>query len=934
MSEDPAPQPAPGTDSSTGGTATFTFDDIRRRELEREALWQRVDPERPDGAPDRVGLCLSGGGIRSAAFSLGVIQHLHARDIFSRVDYLSTVSGGGYLAASLMAARLRAEMMPDGKPVLKDDKQTPVGPTFPFDVRGSDGSGGVSAAVGITPQDIADTGPVRWLRDHSRFLIPNGSWDVFLSAGPMIRGVVVNLFLLAPYLLALAAFILACLGSPTSTGTSTTPTLPLPVTLISVAVYAVVFGVCWGMCVSRSHSETPRWENRSLWAKLAALALLPLAAIAGLEALVGIARSILSAASSDGSATASLTLTLCGAPVQLCDTCVALLGCDKPPAPENTAPTGSGSATIAWLAAILSAAVASLGFLWKQLGGLIQGASTDPAASATVKAIIARIVSFLLALALPALLCVLVLLLVELGRSQTHWLPEDSLSEIGNIPVGALLYGAAALLAIWLLLGKVRIYCFPSRDPASSEAQDFASKISAFARSRRTPTTSELISLLPLGLALVALAAPLGIGLRAEALPIATPIYVFLIVLLSLCADRFLVNATSLHRLYRDRLEEGFALAWQQPGAMDGPITSIKLTDLQNFYNLTTDDKTAPCKRPYLIANMTLNLAGSRKKVARNRDAEFFSVTADYVGSDATGYVPGGQYTPAAPTTPAEQLDLATVAATSGAAVASRMGRTGFGLFAPTLALLNIRLGFWLRNPKTPPGSGQGAGSKAGLTLLDEITGSLDEDKPLIYLSDGGHIENLGLYQLLKRRCDLIISVDAEADPAMTCGALVDVERLARIDLGVLLETRIAPLRDAALSRRAGLFARPPGAPAPVSDPSCHAIISRIHYPAQTGTGQAKDAPVKTGILVYIKTALTGDEPSYVLDYERRHPTFPHETTGDQFFSEDQFEAYRALGFHAARDALRQNGGDDDRSDMLNDLLHRLGVKRQGLGRD
>ena len=64
-----------------------------------------------------------------------------------------------------------------------------------------------------------------------------------------------------------------------------------------------------------------------------------------------------------------------------------------------------------------------------------------------------------------------------------------------------------------------------------------------------------------------------------------------------------------------------------------------------------------------------------------------------------------------------------------------------------------------------------------------------------------------------------------------------------------------------------------------------------------------------TGILIYIKASLSGDENDYVLDYKRRNPTFPHESTVDQFFSEEQFEAYRALGFHAARGLL--TGADD-----------------------
>src|SRR5262249_11508801 len=60
-----------------------------------------------------------------------------------------------------------------------------------------------------------------------------------------------------------------------------------------------------------------------------------------------------------------------------------------------------------------------------------------------------------------------------------------------------------------------------------------------------------------------------------------------------------------------------------------------------------------------------------------------------------------------------------------------------------------------------------------------------------------------------------------------------------------------------------------------------------------------------TGLLLYVKTTLTGDENDYVLDYKRRNFTFPHETTLDQFFGEEQFEAYRALGFHTVNSAFK-----------------------------
>jgi hypothetical protein len=213
-----------------------------------------------------------------------------------------------------------------------------------------------------------------------------------------------------------------------------------------------------------------------------------------------------------------------------------------------------------------------------------------------------------------------------------------------------------------------------------------------------------------------------------------------------------------------------------------------------------------------------------------------------------------------------------------------------------TLALLNARLGYWLLNPskvsepKTPL---KRIKDIRVLSLFMEMFSRLTEDKHLVYLTDGGHIENLGVYSLLKRRCKLIIAIDAEADPKMGFGALLQLERYARIDLGVLIDLPWRAVRDCALATDAAFDkAKTDGSPVPsASGPHCAA--GRIQYGGK-----------ETGILLYVRASLGGDESDYVLDYKRRHGAFPHETTGDQFFGEEQLEAYRALGFHIVQGVL------------------------------
>jgi hypothetical protein len=385
----------------------------------------------------------------------------------------------------------------------------------------------------------------------------------------------------------------------------------------------------------------------------------------------------------------------------------------------------------------------------------------------------------------------------------------------------------------------------------------------------------------------------------------------FLLLILS----RFLKpNANSLHRLYRDRLSKAFLF---DPRSVDKPVIkqnepSIdQRRDFPQLDRLLLSDLSSRFA-PYHLINAALNIQGSDYANRRGRNADFFLFSHCYVGSEATGY---------APTPLFEQmernLDLATAMAISGAAAASNMGSRSIRPLRPTLALLNVRLGYWLRNPRYAGSHSLTKSSswfwqslkalrRAGLTLFlwSEITGRLYENSDDVYLTDGGHIENLGIYELLRRRCKLIIVVDVEADFAMHFPSFVTLQRYARIDIDVRIEMPWKKIQEATCSTM-GAHADPSRLPSGELSKGPHAAIGCIDY----GGGEQ-------GFLLYIKSSLTGDENDYVRDYARRHQLFPHETTGDQFFSEEQFEVYRALGFHAAngvlcnRDALEVCGTD------------------------
>ncbi len=335
---------------------------------------------------------------------------------------------------------------------------------------------------------------------------------------------------------------------------------------------------------------------------------------------------------------------------------------------------------------------------------------------------------------------------------------------------------------------------------------------------------------------------------------------------------RFLdVNDTSPHGFFRDRLSRVFLI-----GLRGGEVVArdkLKLSDLNEATNPSA-------VAPYHLVNATLNLAGSNDPNLRGRNADFFLFSKRFVGSEHTGYCLTTDMERADP-----HLDLATAMAISAAAAAPQMGAiSGMREFSVLLTVANVRLSYWLPNPGRAPASARrlsyvGPGPKY---LFKEAIGATDTRSNFVNVSDGGHLENLGIYQLLRRHCRLIVAVDGEEDMGLYFGGLVTLLRYAWIDMGVHIDIDLGPLRRGAASTQARPWA-----------------VGRIRY---------RDG--EEGTLVYIKARLRGDEGEVIRDYARLNPLFPHESTADQFFSETQLEAYRALGEHIARSFWRERVTD------------------------
>jgi hypothetical protein len=921
--------------------------DIVRLELEAINS-RREEPRRiatkdfkPGQVIDVVGLALSGGGIRSSAICLGVLQGLNHHDLIKRIDYLSTVSGGGYIGSSLSAT-----MTKTGR--------------FVFGERSA--AGPAAAPAG----EISDTPAVGHLRNYSNYLIPAGARDLLTGIAIVVRGLVANVSLTLPLILLLAAI---TIGSNPAR---------------SCFYVANLFGI--GV-----DDQNPFWSSFSTNWLLAKFAFTLAGFVIGLAAficveicyfifvwdgtkgyhifgayLVGVAVTVgvicdLARHVQVGHFGLTLSAALLG---QVLFFVWALLRSRRRPdklqefrgqlptmgatylvllaviaffefqpfmlaemfdvaeagADQNVV-TGVMFGWIKSLAAITAPVAAAVTIFRQQFADLIKGAAASDLTS-RILAYLAKVAVWIAGLALPLLIWIAYLYLGYWGIANDKVLSAEARQRhvstwdnVGMQPAPAKAAGS--------LSGKIQF---------NSEAKTLSAEIGSKEAAKSPETTPiKVTSHIPNWL--LSLASRFGdpnpdhwakkyfgnpeTNLANKTsfannvnLPIAV-LYVVLAGIVFLISWILTPNANSLHRLYRDRLSKAFLFNPDPPkddrSKADQPARNeASLDQGRDFPDLDDLKLTAlfpvnpvsgkpELKAPYHLINAALNIQGSDFANRRGRNADFFIFSPLRVGSEATRYAETTEFEAVAP-----GLDVATAMAISGAAASSNMGSSSIRVLTPTLALLNVRLGYWLKNPRYVKADSKPPHRSTPLYLWSEITGRLYENAEAVYLTDGGHIENLGVYELLRRRCKVIIAVDAEADAPMNFSALMTLQRYARIDLGIRIDLPWTPIRTSTLGWMSCNAGKPP-TPLPVWSRGPHAAIGAIDY----GGGE-------TGYLVYIKSSLTGDENDYIRDYARRNASFPHESTGDQFFSEEQFEVYRALGFHMMHNFLCGDAGDAD----------------------
>lgn len=754
------------------------------------AEWEAIRQRRglPDDAAlqeeDICGLSLSGGGIRSASFSLGVMQALAHNGWLAKIDYLSTVSGGGYIGSALTWA-----INSDPKTFGLKASNFPFA-SFPMGGEARD----VAERTALDKQLAARSGKSRWsgrllnfLRQNAKYLTPGKGlnlvtlvWIALRGAtlGLLVYGALITLLFLFAFhwgfleKVSLFAFLPEVLRQ---NGFLFAAVLGGGLCVVSVPSYSLATWVYHWIVRGMAYPLRRFYERLAGWGLPILLALLLLGIIPWAHDWVK-AQGEASRTSKAGQFTVSGNLTA-GGDLSFQGTMHSTAKAKEQPVPPAV-PKG----------------------LWDNIANEVH--SLGVGLATILVGLVSGIVSFL-----------------KTKSAKPGRVPQGLLVTLG---VGALLFGIV-LFAYTL---------------ASAVVQ--------------TPGYTTPASWLPFALATLLLA-----------------------ILTNL-------NHISIHRYYRDRLMETFmpdvdkVLAGEYCASQSG--------------RANTEPMQAMSHGPYHIVNTNLVLVSSDRPKFRGRGGDNFILSPLYCGSYATGWQ-GTEYFLKG------TMTLASAMATSGAAMNPSAGCGGEGitrspLLSVLMGLLNFRLGYWVSNPHHWQKRWHGGVRNPNFLLpgLWEVLfrNQLNEKGTFLQLSDGGHFENLALYEMVRRKLRLIIVCDGGADPDFTFGDLANAMEKVRADFGALIMIDNEQLRD--LIPKKG------------DDPGSVACAERGYLVAPI-----KYADNSEGTLIYLTTTFFKGVTADLYGYKKEHPAFPDEPTSDQFFDERQFEAYRELGFQAAWKMMQDN---------------------------
>ncbi len=892
------------------------------------------NPERPSAEKSLIGLAFSGGGIRSATFNLGVLQALAKKKLLRSLDYVSTVSGGGYIGGWLMGW-----MHHQSIGIQEIERRLSTPPNM--------------------PEQAGDPPEIHFLREYSNYLTPRKgllSADFLAFAASYLRNTLLNQIILVLALLSLLLLprtvVAGLLGlDDLERYLQHLPPFGLQEYMRSQN-FALVLFVLLGLTAVifiglNLETVDPHEGIRDPWyAKPRAVHIFIIAPLLASSALftygwgyflmdweipshfwtrppfvgVGLYFGMWTGAClvrrlvhfrkgrrKGGSPVSWLVmLTAAGAGILIGYLLVPFGNLLVPPEVSTSSNWQNMTfGTPASVLIMLIAGVLHIGLMgngmsdahrewWGRLGGLMM----------------------LYAMCWFALFFVSINFPHDLSQ---FWKWESShpslFVAVNGVKVSVLSTGS---ILTWILSTAYGVFFGKSEKTSKWNPDAPATKKLLAIAAKLTP----YIFILGLLLGLSLLASYLAVYVRhanisafeAPSYPnldIRVPVLCLVFFLAALFVSwRVNINEFSIHYLYRNRLVRCY-LGASVPDRNAQPFTGFSEADNLPLGKLQilADSQDSKDGRPLPILNTSLNVVRGKELALQSRKARSFALTPIHGGFTRTLASERDWQAAYAPTKKLacnlpgfkEGVTLGTAVAISGAAASPNMGSYSEPGLAFLMTLFDVRLGWWIGNPSREGLKSNGRrgrfasllrkifGSKSDgwengsprlgfLCLLQELLGSTSDDSKYVYLSDGGHFENLAVYELVRRRCKLIIASDASCDPDYTFGDLHNAVEKCRTDFGV--EIVLSDLEE--IVPKAG-----PGDPA-VRRAEAHFALGKIHY--------NPDAPEQDGTIIYLKPALLESDPCDVLAYAQKDKSFPHDTTANQWFDEAHFENYRALG--------------------------------------
>jgi hypothetical protein len=820
----PAPPPVPpaGTDARMIHDEKLLIGQTRR------------DRTGANGDLPWCGLGLSGGGIRSASLCLGVLQALAQRDLLKRFDYISSVSGGGYIATSLQWWWSRP----------REDSPDPQTVTATFGVGPDDFPYGLARPVARPVPDANDQAAqaqeavrqraeknLAFLRAHSSYLTPGSGLSVWAILGVLLRTIAISLLTWIPIL----TFFFVATTYP---GDS----------------FNAVAGRI-GLWSPLGPYAPPQWMSSNCveidcdlrYPAIYALALWAFYAICLLFTGAALLFAFVSRAPQDSHGRLR-TIFLHG------------VGAIAAVLVNYYILTHFSSLDLVTLLIAIGA--------WIYFGVAVLIVISELATTRSLNASywVRRSIERLMGTAFIPSLALLAISTIPLVP---YYLYQNALTKhatVGGLVglvggVASALYGYYTFLRNIVpgLVGQIAA-------TAGSLAYLYATLVVAYLLSiclihyRDLPIdwSSELFD----GL-VASIVVGFAIGLIAN------------------------VNYVGFHRFYRDRLMEAFM-------PTDRSVTEVKtsyspvgdnlsVAGLRAFFAAPTDLHKA---RPYPLINTNAILVNDEEETFASRGGDNFLISPLYVGSRATGWQDTADYI--ARNGP---LTLASAMAASGAAANASAGYIGTGItmnpfVSAVMSLLNIRLGLWVGNPfRRDARRIRSIPTFLMAGIFPGIIGALHRrQSSFLELTDGGHFENLGLYELVRRELDVIFIVDGEEDPTISLASLVSAANRVEQDFKARL-TLLAGMGP----ERLVMYPAERGYPLNVRYAEAPFLVGRLTY----NSG-------RSGTLIYVKATVVKNIDFTTAGYLAANPTFPHQPTADQFFRPDQFDAYRLLGYESA----------------------------------